>query len=209
LINEVLHVRREPARHEHAHVEFFGSGILFGLAEAGLQVPQALRTLRNDLIVHGLLSAKRRSDKPVRARWTYLTVGPGRTRTSNQALRAQQPQRQKTISGVSKREKPHRRSGLSLFQTANFATNPRKSGASACLNELNHGADWQPRNHATPASIAWALEEMSVPERNVCARETSRLVAYKNLRLSRARSPMRTIALLIQAKRRSASADAS
>src|SRR5215471_17089133 len=51
----MLHVRREAASHEHARVELLGGRMLLSLVEAGLQILQALRALRNHLIVHGVL----------------------------------------------------------------------------------------------------------------------------------------------------------
>src|SRR3981081_1839427 len=72
----MLHVRRETAGHEHSDVEFFGGRMLLSLVETGLQILQALRALRNHLIVHGVLlclggaSASRSDRCRISQRWS-------------------------------------------------------------------------------------------------------------------------------------------
>jgi hypothetical protein len=57
LINKILHVGREPAGQEHVDIELLTGRILLSLVEPGLKILQALRALRNHLMVHGTFRA--------------------------------------------------------------------------------------------------------------------------------------------------------
>src|SRR6202034_2676355 len=52
MINEILHVRRQPREHQDANVELFGLRELLCLIETGLKVLEAPGALLDELIVH-------------------------------------------------------------------------------------------------------------------------------------------------------------
>src|SRR5882762_10506283 len=56
LVDEILHVRREATGQKHVEVELFRGRMLLSFVEAGFEVLQDLRALRDHLIVHNRAS---------------------------------------------------------------------------------------------------------------------------------------------------------
>src|SRR6185437_1645798 len=84
LIDEIVHIRRQPTGHEDSDIEFARGCVLLGLVETGFETLQVLRALGNYFIVHEIVPSPR-DKSPVLT--LFLRRVPSRDEALHEAAR--------------------------------------------------------------------------------------------------------------------------